>query len=418
MVVVSASAAEQAVQRRTLRVLTGSQVMGGVGVAVGVTVGALIAEELSGSATLAGLAATASVLGGALAAVPLARLMSARGRRAGLAAGYLTGAAGAGLAVTAVRWDAYWLLLVGLCLFGSSTTANLQARYAATDLADGEHRARALSTVVWATTVGAVAGPNLAEPAGWTGQALGLPDLAGPFLWSGIAFLVAGLIVFARLRPDPLLTARARRGVEEPTVRHGSLRHSLAVVRASPPALLGLATIAISHTVMVGVMTMTPVHLDHGGARLSVVGFVISMHVAGMYAFSPVVGWASDRYGRVPVILAGQVVLLTALVLAGNAAQEDAAQLATGLFLLGFGWSAGLIAGSTLLTEAVPEPARPGVQGGADLVMGLGGASGGAVAGVVVGWAGFGVLNAAASALVLTLAVLAGRAALASRPAS
>src|SRR6266545_2571860 len=189
-----------AVQRRTVRVLVGSQVLGGVGVSIGFAVGALLAEQISGSATLAGLATTASVLGSALAAVPLSRLMAVRGRRPGLALGYLIGAAGASLAAVAAALDAYWLLLVGMCLFGSSTTANLQARYAATDLAVPARRARALGTVVWATTIGAVAGPNLSDPAGRTAEVLGLPALAGPFVWSGLAFVGGSLVVLALLR--------------------------------------------------------------------------------------------------------------------------------------------------------------------------------------------------------------------------
>ncbi len=410
MALTSVPEAHAAVQRRTVRVLVGSQVLGGVGVSIGFAVGALLAEQISGSATLAGLATTASVLGSALAAVPLSRLMAVRGRRPGLALGYLIGAAGASLAAVAAALDAYWLLLAGMCLFGSSTTANLQARYAATDVAAPDRRARALGTVVWATTIGAVAGPNLSDPAGRTAEMLGLPALAGPFVWSSLAFLGGSLVVLALLRPDPLLTARALHRAGGPP-RKPSLRAAVAVIGAHPAAGLGLAAIAVSHTVMVAVMTMTPVYMHHGGAQLRLVGFVISVHVAGMFAFAPLVGWLSDRYGRIALILAGQGVLLGALTLAGIA-RADSPWLTAGLFLLGLGWSAGLVAGSTLLTESVPETARPGVQGAADLVMGLGGALGGAVAGVVVGWAGYGVLNASAAALVAALAVFVGRAGL------
>ena len=286
-----------AVQRRTLRTLIVSQVLGGVGVAVGLAVGALLAEDLSGSTTLAGLATTAAVLGSAVAAVPLARLMAARGRRPGLALGYLIGAAGAGVVVLAAVADAYWLLLAGLCLFGVATAANMQARYAATDLAEPAHRGRALATVVWATTIGAVAGPNLSGPAGGTAVAANLPEFAGPFMWSGLAFLLAGAVVALLLRPDPLLTARAGQPSAGP-VPAVSLRASLDVIRRHPRALVGLAAIAVSHLVMISVMTLTPVHMHHGGAQLRLVGLVFSVHVAGMYALSPVVGWAADRFGR------------------------------------------------------------------------------------------------------------------------
>jgi MFS family permease len=216
-------------------------------------------------------------------------------------------------------------------------------------------------------------------------------------------------VVTVLLRPDPLLLAGGGHAAEQRPPAT-SLQASLVLVVSQPRALLGLAAIAVSHTVMVGVMTLTPVHMHHGGAQLEVVGLVISMHLAGMYAFSPLVGWASDRFGRVPVLLAGQAVLAAALLLSGTAAAGYSPGLAAALFLLGLGWSAGLIAGSTLLTESVPVPSRPGVQGAADLVMGLTGAVGGAVGGLVVGSAGYGTLNACAAVLVGALVAFTLRA--------
>ena len=157
-------------------------------------------------------------------------------------------------------------------------------------------------------------------------------------------------------------------------------------------ATLAMAAVAVAHTVMVAVMVMTPVHMHHGGATLQIIGFVISGHVAGMYALSPLMGWLVDRIGRVAVIGLGIGILAMAFALAGTAPSGHSAGLATGLVLLGVGWSACLIAGSTLLTESVPVATRPAVQGANDLVMGLGGAIGGAFGGVVVGTLGFGWL--------------------------
>ncbi|MGH3329206.1 MAG: MFS transporter [Streptomycetales bacterium] len=390
------------IQRRTVRVLVGSQIFGGIGVALGFAVGSLLAEDISGSASLAGFAQTSMVLGSALASAPLARLMALRGRRPGLLLGYALGAAGALVVIVAAATLSYPLLLAGLLLFGCATTSNLQARYAATDLASDRTRGRALATVVWATTVGAVAGPNLAAPAGDLATRIGLHALAGPFLFAGLAFLAGGCVLLALLRPDPLLVGREDR--DGTPLRRRSLAGSFATVLASPPALLGLSAAAVGHATMVGVMVMTPVHMHHDGAALTVVGLVISVHVAGMYALSPVVGWCSDRLGRVPVILLGQGVLLAAVLLAGTAAPGDAARLGVGLFLLGLGWSCSLVAGSTLLTESVPQDARPGAQGVSDLVMGICGAAGGAVAGVVVGVASYGLLNAMAAVIVIPLA--------------
>jgi MFS family permease len=395
------------VQRKTLRVLSAAQVLGGVGVGSAIAVGGLLAEDVSGSTELSGLTQTASVLGGAVAALPMARLMSRHGRRPGLVAGYVVAASGAVLMTAGAVLESFPLVLAGGLLLGSGTATNLQSRYAAADLADVAHRARALSVVVWATTIGVVLGPNLTGPGASVARALDLPVLTGPLLFSLVAFLVASVLLWVLLRPDPLLVARgiaSDAGEEEH--RHRSLAEALRVIRATPPALLAVLAVAVAHTVMVMVMVMTPVHMRHEGAELEVVGIVISVHVAGMYALSPVVGWLSDRAGRVAVLVLGNVVLLCAVLVAGRA--QSHAVLGVGLVLLGVGWSCGLVAGSTLLSESVPVGSRASVQGAADFTMGMCGAVGGALAGVVIGLTGYGTLNALAGALALPMLVLAG----------
>ncbi|HEX5493745.1 MAG TPA: MFS transporter [Mycobacteriales bacterium] len=397
-----------AVQRRTLRVLTASQILGGVGVASGIAVGGLLAADLHGSATAAGLAQACSTIGAALLALPLARLMSRRGRRPGLATGYALGLTGAVCVLVAAQAHALWLLLVGMLLFGGGTTSNQQARYAATDLAIPTRRGRTLAIVVWATTVGAVTGPNLADPGARLADAIGLRHLAGSFLFSLVAFGLAAGTLLLTLRPDPLLTARAvSPGSAAGPASRLPLGAALRLVTASPTGLLGLAAVVVSHTVMVGVMVMTPVHMGEHGATLRVVGLVIGVHILGMYAFSPAVGWLADRFGRVPVVLAGALILLTATGVAGTAPEQGSAQLGVGLFLLGTGWSCGLVAGSTLLTESVPAAARPGVQGSTDLLMGLVAGLGGLAAGPVVAGPGYPMLNLLAALVVLPLVVLA-----------
>ena len=403
----AAGATADRLQRRTVRTLVATQILGGLGVGSGVAVGALLVEELSGSAAIAGLALTASVLGGALAAVPLARLSQRGGRRWGVGLGYAGGAAGGLLVVVAANGAGVAVALLGMALFGAASAANLQARFAATDLAVAEHRARALSTVMWATTLGAVVGPNLADPAGRSVAALGLPPLAGPFLWSVVAFSAATLLLLVALRPDPLLHARAFRDVDEPGDSNTSVRAAFGVVAQAPLALLGLATVVIAHTVMVSVMVMTPVHMSHGGAALRIIGLVISGHIAGMYAFAPVFGWLADRLGRVPVVGISVGILACALVVAGTAGEHGAGQLGLGLFLLGLGWSAGLVSGSTLITDGVAISDRAGAQGAADFLMQFSGAAGGALGGVIVGAAGYGVLTAAAAVLLVPVVVLA-----------
>ena len=402
-----------AVQRRTVAVLSGGVALGGLGVTVGITVGGLLARDVAGSDAAAGLGQTASVLGAALVAVPLAGVSDRRGRRAGLALGYGIAVLGAVVVVAAAALSSLPLLLAGLFLFGAATSSGLQARYAAADLAEPEHRGRALSLVVWATTVGSVLGPNLAEPGSALGSALGLPDLGGAFVLSIAAFAVVVLGALVLLRPDPLLLAR-RLDVGPapvgPPPRSGA-GPALRAVWASPGGRLGVTAVVVSHAVMVGLMVMTPVHMGagHGGAdgtTLRLIGLVISVHVAGMYLFSPVVGWLADRAGRPATVAAGGGLLLTASVVAGTAPAGAAVQLGIGLFLLGLGWSCGLVAGSTLVTESVPASLRPTAQGATDLLMGLGAAVAGAVGGPLLAVGGFGLVAVVCAAFVVPLVVV------------
>lgn len=288
-----------ALRRRVQAVLVATQILGGLGIATGVALAAVLARDVSGSEALSGLASTATVAGPALLAMPLAALMSARGRRAGLVLAYLIGAVGAGVAVLGAVVGSFPLLLLGLVGFGAGSSANLAARFAAADLAEPERRARAISTVVWATTIGAVLGPNIAAPAGRSVAGLGIPATAGPFVWAAGVFVVAAVMVALLLRPDPLLTARAMADTGTgDTVEARSLRAGMRAVRESPKARLALVTVAGSHTAMVSIMSMTPVALTHHGADIQLIGLVISGHIAGMYAFSPLMGWLSDRLGR------------------------------------------------------------------------------------------------------------------------
>ncbi len=401
--------ARKRVQRRTIETLVGAQSLGGLGITIGIAVAALLAEEISGSEKLAGLAQTMQVLGAAVASLLLAHLMGRRGRRPGLVLGYLLGASGAGLCVVAGAVNSFALLLVGAVLVGSTTAANGLSRYAATDLAPPEQRARALSWVLWATTIGAVAGPNLTGLAGDAAAGFGLPRLTGPFMFALVGMLAAALLVAVRLRPDPLLVAR-----EAAMTRGGSgVRHRTSwkrvveVVRGSVGVAAGASSLALAHCVMVAVMVMTPLHMHHGGATLQIIGVVISVHVLGMYAFAPLVGMAADRFGRPAVLTAGAVVLLVAVVLAGSSPAGGSWRIGIGLFLLGVGWSLCTVAASTLLSETAPIDARTDVQGAADLVMGLVAAAGGALAGVDVGVLGYAALNVFAGLLVTGIATAA-----------
>lgn len=402
-----------ALRRRITAVLIASQILGGLGVATGIALAAVLAQQVSGTEALSGLAPTATVAGTALLSMPLAALMTARGRRPGLVLAYVIGALGAGVVVLGAVIENFPLLLLGMAAFGAGSSANLQARFAAADLAEPERRGRAISNVIWATTIGAVLGPNIAAPAGRSVSGIGIPAAAGPFVWAAGVFLVSAVMVFVLLRPDPLLTARALSPADRS--REGrSLRAGMRAVRESPMARLALVTVAVSHTAMVSIMSMTPVALSHHGAGIQLIGLVISGHIAGMYAFSPLMGWLADRIGRLAVIGLAVGLLCAAALLAGTAGASHG-QTAAGLFLLGLGWSAGVVSGSTLLTDSVPQPARAAVQGLSDLAMSTTAGIGGAAAGLIVARASYGWLNLVGACLLLPLAALAVRRAL-SRP--
>ncbi|MFE2557385.1 MFS transporter [Streptomyces sp. NPDC059352] len=407
-----AAAELPALRRRIQAVLITTQILGGLGIAIGVALAAVLAKDVSGTEALSGLASTATVAGPALLAMPLAALMASRGRRAGLVLAYLLGALGAVVVVLGAAIGSFPLLLVGLVGFGAGSSANLAARFAAADLAEPDRRGRAISTVVWATTIGAVLGPNIAAPAGKSVSGLGIPATAGPFVWAAGVFVVSAVVVALLLRPDPLLTARALAdpGAGE-QAESRSLRAGMRAVRESPQARLALVTVAASHTAMVSIMSMTPVALTHHGAGIQLIGLVISGHIAGMYAFSPLMGWLSDRLGRLSVIGLAVGLISVAALIAGTAGPSHT-QTALGLFVLGLGWSAGLVSGSALLTDSVPQAARAAVQGLSDFVMNTAAGLGGLAAGLIVSQAGYGPLNAIAACLLLPMAALAVRGAL------
>ena len=401
-----------AVQRRTLRLLFATQIISGVGVAIGGSVGALLAAELAGVG-VSGLTQSATVVGAALLALPATEIVHRRGRRPSLAAGYLVAAIGSIVVVMAAVQSSIPALFAGFLLFGGATAAGLQARYAAVDLAPAALRGRHLSMIVWATTLGAVAGPNLAAFAGASLDGYGVPTLAGPFVFSALLFGLAALVLMLLMRPDPAILARraaAQSAGSAAHQKHVGMGAALRVVASHPSARLGVSAMAVGHVVMVGVMAMTPVHIRSAGHdaahTLRIVGVVLSFHIAGMYAFSPAIGWLTDRFGRRPVILAGIALLLVACALVGSAGHHSA-RLAVGLMALGIGWSCTMVAGSALLTESVSVELRTSAQGLSDVTMGLAGASASALSGAIVQAWGFPMLTLIAALATLPFIVLA-----------
>ncbi len=380
-----------------MRVVFGSQVLAGAGLAAGITVGALLAKDMLGSDAAAGVPAALFTLGSAAAALSVGALSQRSGRRPGLALGYAVGAVGGAGVVVAAAMGSVTLLFISLVLYGSGSATNLQARYAGADLAEPRHRGRAVSRVLVATTLGAVAGPNLTEPTGAVARSLGLPTLAGPFLLATVAYILAAIVVAVMLRPDPLLLARQWEA-ESPIVT--TAVPSVADRRSLRIASLGMV---LTQMVMVGVMTMTPVHIKDHGHGLGAAGFVISVHIAAMYLPAPLSGMLVDRFGRHTVLGLAGIVLLCAGVVGALAPPSSIALLAVALALLGLGWSLGLVAGSAMVTDAVPLESRAKTQGTVDVAVSLAGATGGIGSGFLVAASNFPVLSLSGGVLALMI---------------
>ncbi len=382
-------------QKHTIRTLAITQILTGIGVVSTIAAGSLLVSSISHSESLAGLAQTFNVLGAATMAIPLASLTHRGGRRLALSTGYVIATIGSISAIIGGSHRILFFMLAGTFMIGASSAANYQSRFAAVDLSHPESRARDLSFVVWASTIGAVLGPNLMAPFGSIAPYFGLPRLTGPYLLAAVMLGIATLNVWFRLKPDPYLTHITQTHGEnvKPPARL-SARVVLARMKKSPRTLLGLMSIAIGHLAMVSIMVMTPVHMSHVDVSLKIIGLVISVHVAGMYAFSPIVGKLADRMGRIRVIQIGAGILLLSGLIAGTADAGNSVQLGCGLFLLGVGWSCTLIAGSTLLTETIDDDIRASAQGATDLVMNLCAAGGGALAGLIIATLSYGFLCA------------------------
>lgn len=397
------SEAEQAqVHRRTLTVVVISQILGGAGLASGISVGALLAADMLGSEGLSGLPTGLFTLGSALAAYLVGRSTQRVGRRLGLAFGFMAGGLGAFGVVLAAVADSVPLLFLSLFVYGSGTATNLQARYAGSDLAPEDRRGFGTSMAMVATTVGAVAGPNLVEPMGALADLVGVPILAGPFLLSGAAYGAAGVVLFVFLRPDPyLLAARIAAGRAATSATAGSTRGPAPTVGTG--AWVGATVMVVTQLVMVAVMTMTPVHMRAHGHDLGAVGMVIGAHIAAMWLPSPVTGMLVDRLGRTPMVVAAGVTLLGAGVVAAVAPGDSLGLLVLALVLLGLGWNLGLITGTTLVVDATVPQNRARTQGTIDVLVALAGAGGGVSSGLVLASSSYQILALGGGLLSLAL---------------
>jgi MFS family permease len=410
----TSSVEEPPEQRRTLTVLLLAQILSGLGLAAGITVGALLAEQMLGSSRLSGLPTVFFTIGSAAAAVAVGRISQWRGRRAGLSAGYFIGALGSLGVVVAASINSVALLFAFMLIYGAGVSTNLQARYAGADLAAPSRRGRAVSIVLVATAVGAIIGPNLVSVTGDFATQVGVPRLAGPFILAGFAYASAGLVLWLLLRPDPLLLARriaAASSEGGADARSNGSAAADASVRSSPQAqrswspgvASGASIMIITQVVMVAIMTMTPIHIEHFGHSLTITGVVIGAHVAGMFLPSPFSGWLVDRFGFRPIAAAAGLILVAAGLLAASAPMDSVTILLLALVLLGFGWNLGLVSGTTLVTNAVPLATRARTQGTVDLGIALAGAGAGLSSGLIITATSYATLSIAGGILALLI---------------
>ena len=393
-------------QKRTLRVLVVGQVVAAAALSAAVTVGAFVIQDILGQETpWGGISSATFTMGSAFMSQVLARKMSRKGRRVGLQYGYSLAIAGGLLAGFAVNRGSLPLFILGLFLYGSGQASNLLSRYAAMDLAAPDERSQAMSYILFGSTFGAVFGPVLIRPAQDFGvDFFGWSKYTGPWIASACFFVFALVNVAFRLRPDPLEVSGGLNSQQGVGVVTPNLGAALGIIKSIRNARVALASMVISQVTMVAVMTMTPVHLKlHGHEDVS--PYVISLHIAGMYAFSPLVGKFTDRHGKLLSISLGAILLVMATVTAALAG-EAATLLWPSLWLLGIGWSFGLIGGSSLLVESVPDSSRVTVQGAADLLMSFCGGLAGFSSGFIRKAFGFHMLSNLGTVLALALVVI------------
>ncbi|RXT07063.1 MFS transporter [Ammoniphilus sp. CFH 90114] len=397
---IASSEKQKMLYKRTLFIVSISQIFGGAGLGAGITVGALLAQQMMGSDAFTGIPAALFTLGSAGAAFLVGRLSQQYGRRTGLTMGFITGGLGGIGVVLAAMMNNIFLLFIFLFIYGAGTATNLQARYAGTDLANKNQRATAVSIAMVSVTVGAFVGPNLVDVMGKFAGAIGIPELAGPFILSSSAFLIAGLVIFFLLRPDPFLLVKAMKAQEKADVE-GPLDTNQTINKRG--IMVGTTVMVLTQMVMISIMTMTPIHMRHHGHGLSEIGLVIGVHIGSMYLPSLITGILVDKIGRTAMAVASGVTLLLAGILAAFAPSDSLIMLVIALALLGIGWNFGLISGTAQIVDSTEPSTRARIQGTVDVFIALGGATGGALSGMILANWSYTALSIAGGLLSLLL---------------
>ncbi|MBO1212181.1 MFS transporter [Staphylococcus nepalensis] len=386
--------------KKVLTIVSISQIFGGAGLAAGITVGALIAKDILGTDAYSGLPSALFTLGSAGAAMMVGTLSQKFGRRIGLTIGFILGGVGAIGVIFAAVLNNIWLLFIALLIYGSGTATNLQARYAGTDLAKVNQRGKAISITMVMTTFGAVIGPNVADFMGNIALGINLPPLSGPFILAAFAYILAGLVLFIMLRPDPYLIAKRI---------HNSSNNTSSIdntVNDKRGMVFGGFVMVLTQMVMLAIMTMTPVHMSHYGHTLSAIGIVIGLHIGFMYFPSLITGFLVDKVGAKIMSIISAITLLLAGLVSAFAPPNSVPLIALGLSLLGLGWNFGLISGTTMIVQSTSLDIRAKIQGKVDVFIALSGAAGGALSGVIVAQSNFmtlGIIGGLLSLIILPL---------------
>jgi MFS family permease len=363
----------------------------------------ILAAELGGSDSVAGVPNTLTLLGRAAAAYPIGWLFDKVGRRLGLSVGFVLALAGALLTVWAVMNGSFIGFCAGAALMGMGRGGSDQARYVAAEVQTADRRAKVIGLIVFAGTVGAIGGPALVGPSARLAEAWGYLGDTGPYLAAIGLYAIGLLTIFIFLRPDPLTVSQALEAESPNKEADGPVRQLTQIFR-QPTVLLAVAAMAIGQLVMALIMVITPLHMDHNNHTTESVSLVIMAHTLGMFGLSSVTGWLIDRYGRIPLIVAGSAILIISGLLAPLSVAVP--NLALALFLLGLGWNFCFIAGSSLLADALAARERARAQGASEVLVSLATGVGSLGTGALFGQGGMTAVAAVGIALSLLLVAL------------
>ncbi|MEE8367098.1 MAG: MFS transporter [Thermoanaerobaculia bacterium] len=389
---------EPRARRRAMLGIFSSIAVAAIGYIPALSIAPLVADALLGSARWSGLPAAVTIAGAAVGTTLLSRVMARRTRRFGLNLGFAVVSFAAGFAACAVAFGSFGWFLVAMALFGGGNGARHLSRYAAGDLYAIEFRGRAIATVVWAGTIGSVLGPLLLAPSQALAQSFGADGYVGPYVLAMVAGVVSLLLLVGLVPHLPKAASREQAGA----------RTSLPELLRWPKVWFAFIAMAVGHFVMVLIMSMTALHIHAAGGGLRTIGLVFSAHTMGMFGLSPITGILSDRWGRFPVIVSGQIMLLVAALMAIPTHGSQTPVLMGALFLLGLGWNFGFVAGSTLLTESIAPAHHLRLQGAADAFTWTVAAASSLLSGFVMtafGFMALGVLGAVAMSLILVVAI-------------